>query len=88
MIFLDLLPFMVFTNMFAIFYLETICMTKTTAQKQSDDKKIGLIINYFITGFFMLVIGIPMLLPLTNKKYNLNWNYNLPPAAIGGGIGF
>ena len=29
--FLDLLPFMVFTNMFAIFYLETICMTKTTA---------------------------------------------------------
>ena len=64
--FLDLLPFMVFTNMFAIFYLETICMTKTTAQKQNDDKTMGLYINYLITGFFFLLIGIPILLPFTN----------------------
>lgn len=60
--FLDLLPFMVFTNMFAIFYLETICMTKRTAQKQSDDKKMGFIINYLITGFFILLFLIPILL--------------------------
>jgi hypothetical protein len=37
----------------------------------------GLYINYFITGFFFLVIGIPILLPFTNNLYNLDWNYTL-----------
>lgn len=53
--FLDYLPYMVFTNMFAIFYLETICMTKSTAQKQVDDKKLGHYINGLITGFFLIL---------------------------------
>jgi hypothetical protein len=73
--FLDLLPFMVFTNMFAIFYLETICMTKRTAQKQSDDKKMGFIINYLITGFFILLFLIPILLTLSDSKYTLGWTF-------------
>jgi len=72
--FLDVLPFMVFTNMFAIFYLETICMTKTTAQKQNDDKKIGFFINYFITGFFFIVFGLPLLFRFISRKYNESWN--------------
>ena len=37
----------------------------------------GLYINYLITGFFFLIIGIPILLPLTNNKYNLDWNFHL-----------
>jgi hypothetical protein len=59
---------MVFTNMFAIFYLETICMTKKTAKKQDDDKNMGHIINVFVTTFYVLIFL--LLIILSVYKYN------------------
>lgn len=61
---------MVFTNMFAIFYLETICMTKKTAMKQKSDKRMGHYINCFITGFFLIVFGLTMIVAAIN--YNID----------------
>lgn len=60
--FLDYMPYLVFTNMFAVFYLETICMTKKTAKKQDDDKNMGHIINVIVTTFYVLCFLIPILL--------------------------
>ena len=51
-------------------------MTKRTAQKQSDDKKMGFIINYLITGFFILLFLIPILLTLSDSKYTLGWTFD------------
>lgn len=65
--FLDYLPYMVFTNMFAIFYLETICMTKKTAKKTEDDQKIGHYINGFISLFFLFIFV--LLCVLSNTTY-------------------
>jgi uncharacterized membrane protein YeiB len=70
--FLDYLPYMVFTNMFAIFYLETICMTKTTAQKQKDDKWMGHLINIMITAFFVILFALLIIFP-TAGLYNEQW---------------
>lgn len=53
---------MVFTNMFAIFYLEVICMTKKTAKKTDDDKNLGHYINIFITLFYVILFGSMILL--------------------------
>ena len=47
----------------------------------------GLYINYLITGFFFLVIGIPILLSLFNNKYNLDWNYDKIPNNSLDGLG-
>jgi len=63
--FLDYMPYMVFTNMFAIFYLETICMTKKTAKKQDDDKYMGHIINVFVTTFYVLIFLILIILSIS-----------------------
>jgi cellobiose-specific phosphotransferase system component IIC len=63
--FLDYMPYMVFTNMFAIFYLETICMTKKTAKKQDDDKYMGHIINVFVTTFYVLIFLILIILSVS-----------------------
>lgn len=63
---------MVFTNMFAIFYLETICMTKKTAKKQDYDRKMGHYINIFITGFFVILFGLTMIVA------GINYNQNSP----------
>lgn len=71
--FLDYLPYMVFTNMFAIFYLETICMTKTTAQKQKDDKKMGHYINLMITGFFLILFIMLIAFSSVFGLYDLQW---------------
>jgi hypothetical protein len=71
--FLDYLPYMVFTNMFAIFYLETICMTKTTAQKQRDDKKMGHYINLMITGFFVILFMMLIVFSSVFNQYTLEW---------------
>lgn len=73
--FLDYLPYMVFTNMFAIFYLETICMTKTTAAKQKDDKWMGHLINIMITAFFVIIFILPTFLSSVGL-YNVEWNMN------------
>jgi hypothetical protein len=35
----------------------------------------GLYVNYLITGFFILLIGIPILLPFASSNYNLDWNF-------------
>ena len=61
---------MVFTNMFAIFYLETICMTKKTAMKQKYDKRMGHYINCYITGFFLILFGLTMIVAAIN--YNVD----------------
>jgi hypothetical protein len=61
------MPYMVFTNMFAIFYLETICMTKKTAKKQDDDKYMGHIINVFVTTFYVLIFLILIILSVFCK---------------------
>ena len=45
----------------------------------------GLYVNYLITGFFILLIGIPILLPFASSKYNFDWNYDLREEY--GGIG-
>ena len=82
--FLDYLPYMVFTNMFAIFYLETISMTKKTARKQDSDKKVGHYINFFITGFYLIIFGLLILLPLINYGFQKPNVKGLPEY---GGIG-
>jgi hypothetical protein len=38
---LNYMPYIVFTNMYSIFYLEVISMTKRTAKKEQNDKFIG-----------------------------------------------
>lgn len=38
---LNYMPYIVFTNMYSIFYLEVISMTKKTAKKEQNDKWIG-----------------------------------------------
>jgi hypothetical protein len=63
---------MVFTNMFAIFYLETICMTKKTAKKQSEDKFIGHVINGFVTIFYVCIFILLLLLGM--HKYGDNFS--------------
>lgn len=49
------MPYMVFTNMFAIFYLEVICNTKKTAKKQDEDKLLGHYINIGISSFYAII---------------------------------
>ena len=71
--FLDYLPYMVFTNMFAIFYLETICMTKKTASKRKDDKLLGHQINIFITLFFVILFALQIFFPTVCNLYSLQW---------------
>ena len=61
---------MVFTNMFAIFYLETICMTKKTAKKEDDDKKIGHIINGIITIFYLTMFFALLIFPYFSYGYH------------------
>ena len=78
--FLDYMPFMVFTNMFAIFYLEVICMTKKTAKKQDEDKLLGHYINGGITFFYALIFV--SMLVLSAFNYNMN-----APAGIVTGFG-
>jgi preprotein translocase subunit SecY len=80
--FLDYLPYMVFTNMFAIFYLETICMTKTTAQKQKDDKWMGHLINIMITAFFVILFALLIIFP-TAGLYNDQWDDGKTAPGIG-----
>lgn len=80
--FLDYLPYMVFTNMFAIFYLETICMTKTTAQKQKDDKWMGHLINIMITAFFVILFALLIIFP-TAGLYNEQWDNKKTAPGIG-----
>jgi hypothetical protein len=82
--FLDYMPFMVFTNMFAIFYLEVICMTKKTAKKQDEDKLLGHYINGGITFFYALIFVSMLVL----SAFNYNMNTPTPPAVGNfGGIG-
>lgn len=52
--------------MFAIFYLETICMTKKTANKQKNDKAMGHSINYFITCFYLIIFGLLVIVSAVN----------------------
>jgi len=76
--FLDYMPFMVFTNMFAIFYLEVICMTKKTAKKQDEDKLLGHYINGGITAFYFILFGLFILMAafkynFTDPTIDANW---------------
>lgn len=63
---LNYMPYIIFTNMFSIFYLEIICMTKKTAKKEENDKKIGHSINFFITAFYILIFAMLLALPSLN----------------------
>jgi heme/copper-type cytochrome/quinol oxidase subunit 2 len=74
------MPYMVFTNMFSIFYLETICMTKKTAKKQDDDKYMGHIINVFVTTFYVLIF---LILILLSVSYYNSTDVNDHSAGIG-----
>ena len=66
--------------MFAIFYLETICMTKKTAKKQDDDKYMGHIINVFVTTFYVLIF---LILILLSVSYYNSTDVNDHSAGIG-----
>lgn len=68
--------------MFAIFYLETVCMTKKTASKQADDKWLGHTINIFITSFYFILFF--LLLFCGMIKYNADDAASGVPGVTGG----
>jgi hypothetical protein len=48
-------PTIAYCNMFSIFYLEIISITKLVSGKTKSDSKLGMYVNVVISGFYFLL---------------------------------
>jgi hypothetical protein len=48
-------PTIAYCNMFSIFYLEIISITKLVTGKTKTDSKLGMAVNIVISGFYFLL---------------------------------
>jgi hypothetical protein len=56
--FVLIVPPLVFSNLFAMFFLEILSSTKQVTGKKEADLKLGNAVNLLITGIFLLYFGL------------------------------
>jgi hypothetical protein len=67
-IFVELVPSLVFTNLFAMFFLEILSSTKPAVGKEALDLKLGNWVNSSITGIFFVIFA--FIASMSSKKGN------------------
>lgn len=69
---LSYIPTIAYCNMFSIFYLEIISLTKLVAGKTKSDSAMGMKVNSVISIFYVLLFSMVMIMQAIASKVNGN----------------